>query len=103
MVTFLFLIKDGLNADRMIIHDLKPEMDYLWNHHFNYNEFKDIDCIQCMYRTYNNKKYTPASYYRDTLKRDRNYSLCELKIYKNGEYKIIKHYNKYKDYPAPKY
>lgn len=102
MVSFITLIRDGWNVYNEVVNDFKPSFYDCGEPKLFAEDYLDIDCIQLYNKTWNNKKYVPTSYYTDTLKQSPNYNLIEVKIYKNGMFKVINHGNKYK-YVAPIY
>lgn len=102
MVSFITLMRNGWNYYNEVLNDFKPNFYDLGEPQLFSDDYIDIDCIELYGRTWNNKKYVPMSYYTDTLKQSPNYNLIEVKIYKNGMFKVINHGNKYK-YEAPIY
>lgn len=102
MVSFITLMRNGWNYYNEVLKDFKPSYNECLEPQLFANDYADIDCIELYARTWNNKKYVPYSYYTDTLKQSPNYNLIEVKIYKNGMFKVINHGNKYK-YVAPLY
>lgn len=96
MVSFITLMREGWNVANEVINDFRPYYNDSLEPQLFAADYVDIDCIEHYARTWNNKKYTPMSYYTDTLKQSPNYNLIEIKIYKNGTFKIINHGNKYR-------
>lgn len=102
MVSFITLIRDGWNVYNEVLKDFKPSYNRCLEPQLFSDDYIDVDCMEVFNKTWNNKKYTPYNYYTDTLKHSPNYNLIEVKIYKNGYFKVINHGNKYKYY-TPKY
>lgn len=100
MVKFFTMLKEGEYIEKYIINDLKPGYkngDFV----FDYEHYQDLDCFETNRNIYNGGRFHKPSYYTDSLKKSRNYNLIEIKIYKNGSYKIFNHGNKYRYSKAP--